>query len=83
MIDTEQTDRFYQLTEVLEYASVKTALLTVGEKILINQERAYLLNQRNPSELQSIREYHVPEGVEKKIQIIVKLIKKSEWKQSF
>lgn len=79
MITPEQNDRFFQLTEVLQYASVKTALLSVGEKILINQERAFLLNQRNPPELQTIREYQVPESIEKKIQIIVKLIKQSEW----
>lgn len=79
MITPEQNDRFFQLTKVLQYASVKTALLSVGEKILINQERAFLLNQRNPPELQTIREYKVPESIEKKIQIIVKLIKQSEW----
>ncbi|MGE4345904.1 MAG: hypothetical protein AB7D46_00675 [Flavobacteriaceae bacterium] len=79
MITPEQNDRFFQLTEVLQYASVKTALLTVEEKILIHQERAYWLNQLNPPELQTIRKYKVPENIEKKIQIIVKLIKQSEW----
>ena len=70
----EQQDRFHLLAEVLEYTAIKTALLTTGEKILINQERAWLLNQSNPEELRTIRKYHVPESIEKKIQSIVKLI---------
>ena len=70
----EQQDRFHILSQVLEYTVIKTALLSVGEKILINQERAYLLNQSNPPELRTIREYKVPESIEKKIKNIVKLI---------
>lgn len=67
-------DRISLLTEVLQYTSIKTALLTVGEKILIHQERAYWLNRSNPPELQTIRGYKVPEHIENKIQNIVKLI---------
>lgn len=70
----EQQDRFFLLTDVLSYTSKKTALLTVGEKICINQERAWLQNQKNPPELRTIREYKVPESIEKKIKNIVKLL---------
>ncbi len=70
----EQQDRVHLLENILKYTVIKTALLTTGEKILINQERAYLLNQQNPKELQTIREYKVPESIEKKIKNIVKLI---------
>lgn len=70
----EQQDRFFLLEKILKYTSEKTALLTTGEKILIHQERAYLINQDNPPELQTIRKYKVPESIEKKIENIVKLI---------
>jgi hypothetical protein len=78
----EINDRFVDLTKVLIYTREKTALLTVGEKILIHQERAYLLNQNNVPELQTIRAYKVPEQIEKKIQNIINLIIKTRWTPS-
>lgn len=69
-----QRDRYHLLSDVLEYTSIKTALLNVWEKMLIHQERAYLLNQSNPEELRTIREYRVPNEIEQKIKSIVKLI---------
>lgn len=74
----EQSNRLTALADVLNYTSEfgygKTALLTTGERMLIHQERAYLLNQINELELRTIREYKVPEQLDKKIQSIIKLI---------
>ena len=74
----EQSNRLKALADVLNYTSEfgygKTALLTTGERMLIHQERAYLLNQTNELELRTIREYKVPEQLDKKIQSIIKLI---------
>lgn len=70
----KQRERFHELGVVLEFTSLKTALLTPGERILIHQERAYLLNQSNPEEPRTIREYQVPGHIERKIKSILKLI---------
>jgi len=74
--------RFHNLTAVLNYTAEdtdkngskggKTGLLTTGERIVINQERAYLLNQQN--EHPTIRPYVIAMTLEKKVQYILKTI---------
>jgi len=63
--------RFHDLTAVLK-KTTKTRLLTIGERIVINQERAYLLNQQN--EHPTIRPYVIAMTLEKKVQYILKTI---------
>ena len=64
-----------ELHLVLQYSSEKTAMLTAGERIMINQERASLFRALagHPTSFEQ------SEGVEKKKQEILMLIKRTRW----
>jgi hypothetical protein len=64
--------RLNKLLLALQFSTQKTEMLKTGERILINQERSALLQNR--------LNYNLPLAVEKKIATITKLIEVYQWK---
>ncbi len=81
MID-QINDRLEKLHLALQYSSEKTAMLSIGERIMINQERGHLLRERN-----KINDYHnyqvlwfgQPRKIESKLITIDHLINETGW----
>ncbi len=69
-------ERLYLLFLVLQYASEKTAMLTTGERIMINQERAQLFHELD---YPLIPARPVSEEIEQKIKKIDQLIQIYNW----
>lgn len=67
--------RLDELYTALVYSREKTALLTTGERICVNQERAALYRLLEGVETKFIQS----EGVQKKIEKILNLIDRSGW----
>ncbi|RWX03393.1 hypothetical protein [Flavobacterium cerinum] len=65
-----------QLMLILQYSSEKTAMLSTGERIMINQERAALFRALAG---ETIGFLQTPE-IEQKKNSILKLINRSNWK---
>jgi hypothetical protein len=62
---------------VLKYTREKTAILSVGERIMINQERANLYRQMEDSEIEY---YEQPIEIETKIYQCLAQIRQTNWK---
>lgn len=71
---SKELNRLSYLHEVL-YITSETEMLTVCERILINQERGYLLSKGSYNEL---RPYEIPLHLEEKIENIMDSIKEKE-----
>ena len=71
------------LFTVLIFSSYKSAIFKTGERICINQERAALCDALNYYdgifEEHQVRQYQVPETVEKKITTCIDMITKLNW----
>jgi uncharacterized protein with PIN domain len=74
-MDDQIDERLFQLLMVLHYASEKTAMLKVGERICINQERAALMRLKEGTDTGFIQS----ETVMKKIDNILELMQKTNW----
>jgi hypothetical protein len=69
-------DRCAYLFAALQYASHKTAMLNVYDRMLINQERGALLHKMDYSQAEERR---VPEKVELKLKEIHKMMAVTKW----
>jgi len=87
MRDLEDVDfiihRNQMLHSVLEYDRMQAKTLTVGERILINQERGslceHLSKWRDEPRNQPLRNLEVPEPLEEKVQKLWEKIKTDRW----
>lgn len=75
-IKNELKKEFESLSLVLQYCTEKTAMLKPGERIMINQQRAYLLRLIEGEDNGFIQS----DGIVKKTENILQLIKKTHWK---
>jgi len=78
--------RLLQLFAVLCYDtdscnSTGTKYLTLGQRICINQERAYIMQNELTTDIQS--DYEQPETVEDKIKYILNKIKENELTRAY
>lgn len=74
-----QKSRISQLNIVLQYCSEKRTIFTRGERILINQERGYLLSLNTPNPV-LIKVFEYSELLTYKINSTLKEIKHNNWK---
>lgn len=75
-------DRLLKLHTALQYSSEKTAMLSVGERIGINQERGHLLREKSKIEENpghQVLWYGQPEKIEDKLITIARLIEQIGW----
>lgn len=76
-------ERLELLLTVLQYDSEETKYFSIAERILINQERAAMMDFKNylfgNIELTEVRMYVVSETIEKKIKAISEYIIKRNW----
>ena len=73
---TEQLDRFNDLSDVLEFANQNPSRFTLGQKILIHQERARLLSKIT-STPDDRPPFTVPPAIDKKIQEVLAWINRN------
>ncbi len=67
-------NRINQLYDVCAYVRIEKKVLTLGEKMLVNQERAHLMRQEPEP-------YKIPPHIELKVQVITKTIKETFWQR--
>ena len=76
-------NRIADLLTVLQYDTEEVQHFTIAERILINQERAAMLDFKNylfnELDYDKVRFYRVPERIETKIQTILKTIEFKNW----
>lgn len=76
-------NRIADLLTVLQYDTEEVQHFTITERILINQERAAMMDFKNylfrELDYDKVRFYRVPENIEKKIQIILKTVHFKNW----
>ena len=74
-----QESRILELNILLQYCSFKNGIFTIGERICINQERAYLLSLNDESHvIRKVFEYN--KKLEYKIDSNLEKIKTLNWK---
>ena len=76
-------NRLQLLLSVLQYDTEETQHFTVWERMLINQERAAMMDFKNylfrELEFDKVRKFLVPDSLEEKIQSIAKTIELRGW----
>jgi hypothetical protein len=76
-------NRLQLLLSVLQYDTEETQYFTVWERMLINQERAAMMDFKNylfrELEYDKVRMFLVPDPLEEKIQSIAKTIELRGW----
>jgi len=76
-------NRIADLLTVLQYDTEEVQKFTISERILINQERAAMMDFKNylfkEFDYDKVRFYRVPESIETKIQTILKTIEFKNW----
>lgn len=76
-------NRLQLLLTVLQYDTKETQHFTIWERMIINQERAAMMDFKNylfrELEFDKVRMFLVPDTVEEKIQTIAKTIESTGW----
>lgn len=75
-------ERLEKLLLALKYSSEKTAMLSSGERIGINQERGHLMREKaklENNETYQVEWYGQPEKIERKLTTISDLIESTGW----
>lgn len=75
-------ERLEKLLLALKYSSEKTAMLSSGERIGINQERGHLMREKaklENNETYQVEWYGQPEKTERKLTTISDLIDSTGW----
>lgn len=74
----QQESRIQQLNSVLQFCSQERKIFTRGERIVINQERGYLLSLSTPNPV-IIQVFEYTELLDYKIQSTLREIKLKNW----
>lgn len=76
-------NRIADLLTVLQYDTEEVQHFTITERILINQERAAMMDFKNylfrELDYDKVRFYRVPESIETEIQTILKTVHFKNW----
>ena len=76
-------NRIADLLTVLQYDTEEVQHFTITERILINQERAAMMDFKNyhfrELDYDKVRFYRVPESIETKIETILKTVHFKNW----